>query len=149
MSLKLIGDKDLKRKLDQLGVKARVALLPAARAGAKPIQRVANQKAPGPNIVTGNEEVEGGRAEISIGPDKEHWYYGFFEFGATEHEIKGKPLLAFEGDSGPVITKRIKSHPGMPAEPFLRPAADSQKNAAKDEAGKVFRVEINKLTVSG
>src|SRR4030067_1033142 len=145
VTIKLEGDKELNRKLDQLGARARGALLDAAEAGAEVIEAAAEQKAPGPHIVTGNQKVEGGRAEVDIGPDKEHWYYQFFETGATAHEIAGSPLV-FEGDKGLIVTRKV-NHTGMPAEPFLRPALSEKSEAAKDAAGERFKPEIDKLGI--
>lgn len=134
----------MKAKLEALGARARGALLEAAGAGSEVIRNEADRLAPGPHIITGNERVEGGVAEVSIGPDEEHWYYRFFEFGATDHEIRGNPLV-FQGEAGLVVTRRV-NHPGMAARPFLRPAASGMKEQAKDAAGQVFRAEIEKLT---
>jgi len=150
MNVKIVGDAELKRKLDALGARARGALLDAAQAGGEVIQGDANRKAPGPHVVVGGEKVTGGRAEVSIGPDKDHWYYQFHETGAGGHEIgpkkkrKGK-AIAFEGSNGLVVVGGAK-HPGIPANPFLRPAMDGNREQAKDAAGKVFRDEIDKLT---
>lgn len=149
VNLKITGERDLKRKLDELGAKARGALLKAAQAGGEVIQADANGSAPGPHVVVGNGKVEGGRAEVSIGPDKEHWYYQFFETGASEHEIKGSrkrkgKAIAFEGDDGLVVTGSV-DHPGIEAKPFLRPAIDRRKEQARDRAGKVFKEEIDRM----
>lgn len=146
VTIKLTGDKELKRKLDQLGRRAQASLLKAAEAGAQVIEDAAEQKAPGPHIATGNQKIDGGRAEVDIGPDEEHWHYQFFETGASGHEITGRPLV-FEGKQGLVVTRRV-NHPGMPAEPFLRPAMSERREEAKDAAGKVFKAEIDKLVIS-
>ncbi len=147
LTTRFSGDKELKDKLDQLGKRGRAALLPAARAGAQVIEMEAEILAPGPHIYTGNEKIDGGVAEIEIGPDEEHWAWRFFEFGATEHEIKGSPLV-FEGEHGLVITKSV-NHPGMTAKPFMRPAAVRKEVEAGKEAGKVFKSEIDKLVIDG
>ncbi|GIV86628.1 MAG: hypothetical protein KatS3mg054_0657 [Chloroflexus sp.] len=144
LKVKIEGDKDLKRKLDLLGERARAALLKAVDAGAEVIEEEANRLAPGAHVVRGNQQVEGGTAEISVAPDEAHWYYRFFETGASEHEIKGNPLV-FEGDVGLVVTKRVQ-HTGMAASPFLRPAVDGQKDAAVKRVGDVFRAEIEALS---
>lgn len=143
VKVEISGDAELKRKLELLGAKARAALLDAARSGAEEIEREADKLAPEPHIEIGDERVEGGTAEVSIGPDDAHWYYRFFEFGATRHEIKGNPLV-FEGEKGLIVTRRV-NHPGMPARPFLRPAADMRKEAAVKRVGETFRREIDKL----
>jgi HK97 gp10 family phage protein len=100
----------------------------------------------GTEIFLGNQKLGDGTAEVDIGFDEEKWFLRFFEFGASDHEIKGAPL-AFEGESGLVITGSVQ-HPGMPAKPFMRPAADNKKDEARDAAGDVFRKEIDKLVES-
>lgn len=145
-TIKLTGDLELKRKLEQLKARARGALLDAAEAGADVVQADADRRAPGPHIITGNKVVEGGKATVEIGPDKEHWYYQFAETGATAHEITGAPLV-FLGERGLIITRKV-AHPGMDAHPFLRPALSTQRDAARDKAGEVFRREIDKLVES-
>lgn len=174
MNLKIVGDLELKRKIEALGARARGSLLDAARAGGEVIRSAANPDAPGPHVEMGNEKVEGGRAEVSVGPDKEHWHYQFSETGAEGHEIasgrtarhnlrvatpgakpsksalqqvSNKTRLAFQGRDGLMIRRRVK-HPGIPARPFLRPAIDAKQNrdAARDAAGKVFRKGIDELT---
>lgn len=139
----LKGDKELKDKLEKLGTSARSSLLTAAEAGAEIVRVAANENAPAPHVEI-SSKVEESRAEVSIGPDKEHWYYQFLETGAGPHEIKGNPYLAFEGRNGAVITKLVH-HPGMAAKPFLRSAMDGNKDTASSAVGEVFRKEINKL----
>ena len=143
VSVEIKGDAALKRVLDMLGKAGRPALLPAARAGAAPIQMTANTRAPGPHIITGNEKQEGGTAEIDIGPDEEHWAYRFLEFGAGPHEITGDPLV-FKGKGGIIRIGKV-NHPGIAAEPFLRNTADEKKDEARDEAGKVFLAKIEEI----
>lgn len=143
VKVEIRGDDELKRKLEMLGAKARAVLLDAARAGAEEIEREATRLAPEPHIHVGGEKVDGGAAEVSIGPDDDHWYYRFFEFGATQHEIKGNPLV-FEGENRLIVTRRV-NHPGMPARPFLRPALDTRKEASVKRVGETFRREIDRL----
>ena len=140
---KLIGEKELKEKLQKLGTRARSALLNATLAGGEVIRDEANRNAPGPHVVMGGEKAADSQAEVSIGPDKDHWYYQFAETGAGPHEIKGNPLV-FQGDAGLIVTKSVQ-HPGFPAAPFLRPAMDGKRKAVVDETGKVFRREIDRL----
>ena len=142
--LRIEGSRELKQKLEMLQGKARAALMTSAEAGADPIRDEMQRLAPdGALIFLGNQELGDGTAEVDIGFDAEKWYLRFFEFGAMDHEIKGSPL-AFEGESGLVITGSVQ-HPGMPASPFMRPAADSKKDEARDAAGEVFKKEIDKL----
>lgn len=144
VSVDLNGDEELKKKLAALKGMARGVLLDAAKDGAEIIRRMADGRAPGPHIEIGNEKVDGGVAEVHIGPDKEHWFYRFFEFGAGSHEIKGSPLV-FEGDTKTVVTKKV-NHPGMPAKPFLRNTAAEKKDETKNKIGEVFKRGINRIT---
>lgn len=143
MKVKLEGDEELKRKLNVLGERANASLLSAVRAGAEDLREEANRLAPSPDVVAGNEKVESGVAEISVGPREEKWYLRFFEFGAMTHEIKGTPL-AFEGENGLVITRGVR-HPGMPARPFLRPAIMQNKERIVQIIGSVFRREVDRM----
>lgn len=147
IQIKIEGDHELHERLKKLGARARASLLTAAQAGARVIEEDADRRAPGPYVIVGNERVEGGMAEVEIGPDRDHWYYRFFEFGATEHEIKGEPL-AFQAD-GETVFAMGATHPGMSAQPFLRPAVDTQRNQAVSAVGRVFRAEIERLTRGG
>lgn len=147
ITVSIKGDKELKRKLERLGTRAQAALGRAAQAGAGPVKESANQMAPGPHIITSEPVINGSQASVDIGPDEEHWAYRFIEFGAKPHEISGSPLI-FEGRNGLVITKKVQ-HPGLTARPFLRPAAKSQQDAARDAAGNVFKKEIDALTEGG
>ena len=145
IKLEIVGDKALKEKLERLGRRAQAALVKANQAGAEPIKDTANSKAPGPHIHQGPVKLDGGKATSSIGPDSDHWYYTFAEYGATAHEIKAKeaPALVFWGRYGLIETDKV-NHPGRPAAPFLRPAADQEKDNARDAAGRVFWAEVEK-----
>jgi len=131
------GGEELLRRLQQIGVDVRGALEEAALEGAEEIRQPANQNAPGPYIVAEVAEKSDQGVTVAIGPDPEHWYYRFFETGAQAHTITGAPL-AFEGEEGTVVTGRV-SHPGMAARPFLRPAFDERKDAAKESVGERLR----------
>lgn len=145
--VRIIGDKELKAKLELLKGRARAALMTSAEAGSEPIRGEMQTLSPhGNEIFLGDQKLGDGTAEVDIGFDEEKWYLRFFEFGASDHEIKGSPLV-FEGDSGLVTTGSVQ-HPGMPAKPFMRPAADNKKSEAVEAAGEVFRKEIDKLLES-
>lgn len=147
MKIVMEGGEELKAKLRALGQAVVRINREAALAGAEVIEDAAEMRAPGPHISKEVVRADENQAEVAIGPDKEHWYYQFTETGATRHEIKAAKggVLAFLGDSGLVITKKV-DHPGMAAKPFLRPAMNTQRDAAKDKAGEVFREEIEKAS---
>ena len=102
-------------------------------------------RAPGPHIETKTGKLGPGKAEVKIGPDRAHWYYGLFETGVSAHEIDGNIKKALKFTSGEeVIVKRVQ-HPGMGAAPFLRPALDENQERITAAMGKTFREVIEKL----
>ncbi len=142
--VRLVGGDELIAALKRVGVNVRGELRAAGQAGAKEIQERANAAAPGPHVETHVEQSSGSMVTVSIGPDKEHWYYRFAEYGAQAHEITGGPLLAFEGDQGVVITASV-DHPGRAAAPFLRPALDEGADEATDALGARLRRTIEEV----
>lgn len=145
--LKVDGLDDLISELGVLGESIGTVARPAAMAGGNVIADGANQRAPGPNVVVEVTEADPGGAEVAIAPDDEHWYYMFFETGAVKHEIDThvREALKFEGSEGSVFAKRIKEHPGMAAEPFLRPAADEREEYAVEAVGRVFGRKVDEV----
>ena len=127
--------------LRRAGVSTRPILRAASEAGAEIIAEAARGLAPGPEIETDVVESKADSITVDVGPTKAKWYYRFFETGAGPHAIKGKPLLIFEGDLGLVRIEAVQ-HPGMAAEPFLRPAYDAHGNEAVDEIGDKLRAAI-------
>ena len=147
--VELIGDAELRDKLHRMGDNVRQANSKAARAGEVPIQEQANVGAPGPHILAlqSKRESTEALAVVDIGPDKEHWFYQFFETGAIAHTIKAKnaKALAFEGRNGLVVTQSVQ-HPGMKKKPFLKKSMTDNIDLVQELAGKVFLQEINKET---
>lgn len=146
IKITIAGDEELKAKLKRMGQAVVHINRDAALAAANVIENAAEPNAPGPHVEIELVKADENRAEVNIGPDKEHWYYQFFETGATQHEITphAKRVLAFEGRHGLVITKKVK-HPGIPAKPFLRPAMQNQQDEARETAGRVFRQAIERF----
>lgn len=135
----LTGEKELLADLKRIGVDVLALKKSAAAAGGNAIKGLALRRAPGPHIeVKVRGTTTGARADV--GPDKEHWYYSFFETGAVAHSEKpGKgKLMAFEGEEGQVFTTHV-DHPGMPAQPFLRPAIDEGEDLAVGAVATVLR----------
>lgn len=136
------GDEKLIKELKRLGVDVDRVLDDALKAGAKIIQREANPKAPGPHIEIGDVKKIGDGAEIKVGPDDEHWYYRFLEFGAGPHSIGGHQILTLFGEE--FITGPVETHPGFAARPFLRPALDEGRGRAQDAMGDELKKAIMK-----
>ena len=144
--IQLKGFVELDRKLAELIANTEGALEAAAEIGAGVIEELAESRAPGPHIEKekagkGNSKT---RVNFEIGPDKEHFYYTFFERGTAPHTIRGKPILAFEG-SNDVVFVRVVQHPGMGARPFLRPAFDEGKDETIEKVGKAMKNAIMKV----
>lgn len=141
----LLGEDDLRQALKDLQEEAKKALQEAVQAGAQVVMDEANRNAPGPHVISKVSKRGKEYAEVEIGPDKEHWYYQFFETGATAHEIpkkKSAGLLHFTGSGGDEVFTGGVDHPGMPAKPFLRPAIDEHGDEARERAGVVLREVI-------
>lgn len=143
MRVEIEGLDELVRNLEDMGADVRAVLTDAVLAAGQIVADAANPNAPGPNIsaTVDEEESSDKKVVVNVGPDKEHWYYRFAETGTTAHEINSTGALAFEGQTGPVITKSV-SHPGMPARPFLRPALTASKDQAIEEVSRKVREAV-------
>lgn len=99
------------------------------------IEEEASRRAPGPNITKKVVEKKQTRASAEVGPDADHWYYRFFELGVQPHEVSPqvREALQFIDQS----FREHADHPGMAADPFLRPALDQKGDAAAEAAGEV------------
>lgn len=88
---------------------------------------------------------------VAIGPSKKKWFYRFFEFGATVHDIRPKRgrAIAFTGDDGKVIRGYANRTGGVRMRPFMRPAVDGQGDAAVKAMGEVLVREIEKAAKKG
>ena len=144
-TVKIEGLDDLLRKLGNLGAEVSKELTAAVEEGAEIIQEAAISLAPGPEIGIEVEESTATRAQVAIGPEKDKWYYRFFEFGAVPHDIIGSPHVAFEGREGLFVGRGAEKTGGVPAEPFLRPAFDANKDKARDRVGEVLAERIEEL----
>ena len=143
------GGEELKARLEELAQAVRgAALEAAARAGAEVIRADANRRAPGPHVELEVRESSESAVEVAVGPDKEHWYYQFFELGAGRHTIgpQSKKAIRFPGVEGKQVVRFGVTHPGMAARPFLRPALDGQKSNAVEAVGDELQRRIEQAT---
>lgn len=145
LGVKIEGTEELLRKLEALGVDLRALLVQATEAGGEVIGDGAADAAPGEGITVEVMSKKAGSVEVGIGPDKEHWYYRFSEYGAQPHEISPETakVLAFEGSGGTVFAGGV-SHPGMAARPFLRPAITNKAEEASAALGTVLEKALEK-----
>jgi len=143
IKLDVSGNDELRRILSNLTAAPAAELEAAARAGADVILQDAARGAPGPHIEMETVSNTGQAVEIEIGPDRKHWYYKFDETGAAPHEITATNarLLSFYAGGRRILARSVH-HTGMAARPFLRPAADSQADAAAARVGDVLLASL-------
>lgn len=141
IGVRIKGDKELAAKLRQLGINVQQVLEVATTAAAVVIENAAEPAAPGPNLDHVTSEKSAKRVTVQVGPDSEHWYYRFAEFGAGPHPIGGP--LAFTGENGPIVVGSVQ-HPGRAQAAFLRPAVDGHREEAKAASGDVLKKAVLK-----
>ena len=148
VTVRIEGGEELRARLERLEAAARgAALEAAARAGAEVIRAQANQRAPGPHVELEVRESSESAVEVAVGPDRDHWYYQFFELGAGRHAIgpHKKKAIRFPGAEGQEQVRFGVTHPGMTARPFLRPALDGQKANAVEAVGDELKRRIEQV----
>lgn len=183
------------REMKRLEVVARAEVIRAAlQAGGDVIHDAAESKAPCPyivtKIVTGAELMKGWKSSAStqglkadslyiiIGPDKQHWYYRFPEYGVKAHGVKRRKRTRYSQylKSQGVATSKARKYTigkrtvaatrpamvftvngklvftrhvkGSPAKPFLRPAMDTQGMVAVQRIGDILADHIAKAAKS-
>lgn len=168
------GGDELTHKLRLAGDQVTDILPQAGQAGGDLIRDFALTGAPGPHVI-----AEAGRpwnakqVTFLVGPDRDHWYYRFFEFGVQPFEIdmisKRSSRSAVDrkrsAKIGREVTKRgrsIKSDfravrfgldsifsvvrpGGFAAKPFLRKAVREHNYAIADRVGTVFKRVLDAL----
>ncbi len=122
---------EVKRLIAELGPRAKTVLPQAVEEGAKVLQAKMISLAPGPGI-----GIEMNGATAYIGPDKQHFYYAFFETGTSAHRVSPvrKQALNWGGDAfsaGHTVG-------GIAPEPFMRPAVDEGADAVGQRVGEVI-----------
>lgn len=137
---------ELKKKIVGLRKDMAKILEQATQVGADVIADEADHLAPGPYIETDVSAKTWVKVDIEIGPDKEHWYYLFFETGTQPHEVTPRSVggLEFPGREGEMVVRQVVSVSGMGASPFMRPAYDGKKDEAEEAVGREFLKVINK-----
>lgn len=141
------GVDELLRKLKRAGAIMKDEQEAAFLAGAKVIRDEANARAPTSNaVITEVEKSTATSCVVKVRLQHGKWYLRFFEFGAARHGITHKKAaaLAFEGDEGPVVIGGV-DHPGMVAQPFLRPAFDTKKDAATKAVKEYLERRLKQL----
>jgi HK97 gp10 family phage protein len=142
VTAKIEGGEQLLRALKEMDADLDRVLEAAALEGAEVIREAAISRAPGDHIEVEVKEVKRGHATIEIGPDKDHWYYKFFETGTSAHEVRPVNRKALQ--ITPEAYAMFASPSGMAARPFLRPAFDEKQAAAEAAVGDKLREAVEK-----
>ncbi len=138
MDIEIEGMEELEANLEEIIQLMAEATLAMVRRGEEVLEEEADNLAPKKGVMAAKVRSKTkNQVVIDFGPNRDNWTLRFFETGATQHEIRGNPLI-FEGASGDVIKTYAVDHPGMPAKPFMRPALDGKGDQAMEEAGEVF-----------
>lgn len=149
------GLAELQAFLDQLPAKMEANIMRSAmRAGANVILKEARANVPaktgllraGLRVSTNSRR---GVVKATIRAGGKHAYIGkFVEYGTAAHFIKPKKAksLFIAG-----IMRNGVDHPGAAPKPFMRPALDSQAQAALVAVGEAIKKRLNKqgLNASG
>lgn len=81
-------------------------------------------------------ERKTGKVRAQVGPDDEHFYGLFLEFGTAEHTVDraNAALQTIDGE----FYARVRVG-GVPASPFMRPAVDNGTQAAVEAIADVVK----------
>ncbi len=142
MTVTLVGKNQIARKLK--GLSGKVAGSIARRsgsAGARVIRNEARRLAPQEsgnlrkaiNVRVRRFQNKSGfhfYVAVDNGPSAKHdgWYAHFLEYGTQPHEIKPNKASALNLGSSSAVLYNVVNHPGIAAQPFMRPAFDTKKD---------------------
>ena len=141
------GLDQLQKMLDTVTPKLEQNIMRGAlRSGMNQVKPIAQAKV---NSVSGElarslkvgTRARGGTVTASLKAKGKAFYARFVEYGTAAHVIAGKNggWLNFGG-----VFRRSVNHPGARAKPFLRPALDSQAQAALLATGEYVRARLTK-----
>ena len=141
--VKLEGGEELARQLKKLDGGIQQVLEEATLAGAEVWRLAANGNAPEPVIEKETVQKSAGQVTVDVGPPEDKWYFKFFETGTGAHAIRpdSAAALLIGGDTFAAGA----DHPGMAAQPFLRPAADENEKEAEGALGKVLKKAVDRV----
>lgn len=140
--IEIDGLDEIVASLRAVGANVEDALEQIARAGADVVAEMVASGAPGDiagAIVTETAEKKRGRVAIDVGPDTEHFYGLFLEYGTQAHEIRPSSAGALTID-GNLRAKAM--HPGTTPRPFMRPAFDGSKAPAEEAMAREAKAKV-------
>jgi len=156
-SMQLEGGDELANKLKKMGMRSLDVIKQATHDGAAAVYGDIKRDAPGPHIeiVEADKPSGAGVSAVEIGPDRDHFYYQFFETGVQPFEInmvkkrskrstgRGRKLKGTKKAVrfGNVFAKRIQRG-AMAAKPFLRPNFVPRRAAIEGAFGDTIKREV-------
>ena len=171
------GGEALTHKLRLAGDRITEVLPKAGQAGGDLIRGFALRGAPGPHVIAApGKPWNAKEVSFEVGPDKDHWYYRFFEFGVQNFEInmiskrstrsavnkkrsdklgrtvsmRGRPIKsdkrAVKFGAGNIFSSVFRGP--MPAKPFMRKAVREHNDAIAQKVGDVFKRVLDALLES-
>lgn len=147
MKIELEGFDELEQKLLQMGKEAGQSIDKATSTGAWYVRGRQEAQAPEKNVTTVVKESSDEHSAVYlIGLIPAKWFLRFFEYGAQPHEITGAPLKFF-GNFGFIQAPKV-NHPGMAAQPFVKPSLNRTNSANVSERMKdVFIGFLKRFTI--
>lgn len=168
------GGEALEHKLRLAGDRVVDVLPKAGQAGGDLIRGFALRGAPGPHVIAEpGKPWNAKEVSFEIGPDKDHWFYRFFEFGVQNFEInmiskrsvrsavnrkrsdklgrtvsmRGRPIKSDKRavKFGPDQIYSVVDRGPMPARPFMRKAVREHNDAIAQRVGDVFKRVLDAL----
>lgn len=135
IEIEVSGLAELTRKLETIPDDIQNKIMKGAmRAGANVIADEASALAPWEHLkdVEVTVKSEGGETSAKVGSGRKNHDAHFAEFGTKAHTItvKNKKVLGYRGMEQDVIFGKTMQHPGVGALPYMRPAFDTQGEAA-------------------
>lgn len=135
---------EIRQRLEKIGVAtAQDHIREAGRGGAEVIQEDASTRVnTGPHrkhlsdsIVVEEIREQDSRISFAIGPDKDHFWGRFVEFGHQQIRVTAR----IKGANGRT-KKRITVNLGqVPPYPFMRPALDTKRRDANQRVAEILR----------
>lgn len=140
ITVTVVGQADLERRLASLGASGDAPLRAAVEAAALLVQNAAKQKAPRRTStlrrsITFEVAREGGQMVARIGPTVTYGRYVEFGTGIYAEGGNGRQThWVVKGPGGKFFTTR-----GMKPQPYMRPALDENREKAIREIARVYK----------
>ena len=147
-SINIEGTEQINAALKRLGAEAtaiataatmaaaEIARAEAASKAAQTSQKLADGMLKEPATTKSDEVV------VKVGPNKEHFWGIYFEFGTSPHHITPDEAKALQINLDQ-FASNVDYSVGLDAQPFLRPALDATADAVQAEIARQLKKELN------